>query len=115
MVGEALDYLHVGAEEPLWRTTPQVSVRATTIAGGVCAGIVHVEQPGDGLLLRQFPRLALVDASPAGELRRRGRPALREGAVRPEPVAEVDVDQVDRTEYGPTRRPTGASLRWAAL
>jgi hypothetical protein len=56
-----------------------------------------------------------VDASPAGELRRRGRPALREGAVRPEPVAEVDVDQVDRTEYGPTRRPTRASLRWAAL
>jgi hypothetical protein len=49
------------------------------------------------------------------ELRGRGRPALCEGAIQPEPVADVDVDQVDRTEYGPDETPDKASLRWAAL
>jgi hypothetical protein len=56
-----------------------------------------------------------VDAGPAGELRGLGRPTLREGAIQPEPVAEVDVDQVDRSEYGPGETPDKAFLCWAAF
>jgi hypothetical protein len=104
----------------LWCGPPSTStsswrLAARTAGSGVRAGIVHVEQPGDGLLLQPFLGIALVDAGPAGELRRRGRPAQREGAVQPEPVAEVDVEQVDRTEYGPDETPDKGVPPWAAL
>ena len=63
------------------------------------AGRLQVEDRARGLLLEPLPHVALVQARRLRELRGSRRAALRERAVQPEPVADVDGEHV------PGRRP----------
>ena len=69
-------------------------------ASGVGADVVHVEDRPDGLVLEPLARVARMDPGPLGQLGRGGRPAVRQGAVQPEPVAEVHGLQVEGAERG---------------
>ena len=53
------------------------------------AGVVHLEDARDGLLLEPFPRIALVAARRGGELAGGRSPVLPQGAVEAEAVAQV--------------------------
>ena len=68
---------------------------------GLGTRVVHLEDPGDGLLLQPLPGVALVRPRRARELGRRGLAAVRQGAVVAEPVAQVDGHELVGAERGP--------------
>jgi hypothetical protein len=71
---------------------------AAHFGGG--AGIVDLEEAGDGLLLEPLVRVAWRDAGGAGQLVRGPRAVLDQGSVEAELGAEVDGEQLERAERG---------------
>ena len=65
---------------------------------GVAPLVVDVEDPRRRLLLEPFADVALVQARSLGKLRGRGRPAVGERAIEPEPHTDVHGHDVHRAE-----------------
>ncbi len=60
--------------------------------------IVHLEDAGRRLLLEPLARIPLVDAGGLGEAARGERPRVGKRAVQPQPIADVDTEQIHRAE-----------------
>ena len=52
--------------------------------------VVHVQDPGHGLLLQPFEGVARIDAGARGEVGSRRRATVAQRGVEPQPIPEVD-------------------------
>ena len=60
--------------------------------------VVHLHDPGSGLLLEPLPRVARIDAGAVGGLAGRARPVRGQHAVEAQAVPQVDGEHVHRAQ-----------------
>ena len=71
--------------------------------------VVDAEDPGCRLLLEPLARVARIDVRRLRKLAGRRRAAVSERTVEPEPVAQVDAEEIEGRDRGLEDRSTSAS------
>jgi hypothetical protein len=74
--------------------------RQPVAAGQRASGrVVHLQQPAGRVMFQPFPHVPLRGAGPPGQLRRGRRAVHGERPVQPQPLAQIDGEQLQRPDH----------------